>query len=57
MNLLLLDNGTVYSNQLAADHPQFVLQQSPAAQDMALLQILGLPQDTTDVWSIFRNPI
>lgn len=54
LNLLLLDNGSVYSNQQAAEHPEFVLTQNPAAQDMALLQILGLPQDNADVWSIFR---
>jgi hypothetical protein len=57
MNLLLLDNGVVYSNQQAAEHPHFVLEQNAAAQDMALLQILGLPSDTNDIWSIFRNPI
>ena len=57
LNLLLLDNGTVYSNQTAAEHPQFVLDQNPAAQDMALLQILGLPGETVDIWAILGHPI
>jgi hypothetical protein len=58
LNLLLLDNGSLYSNQQAAEHPQFLLQQNPAAADMALLQILGMPQESAaDDWPLFGHPI
>lgn len=56
LSLLLLDNSRIYANQQASEHPQFLLDpNSAASQDMALLEILGLPQESTDSTSIYAN--